>query len=337
MGEVFRLRFKTCVAQAEAEGKQNAFWGKAVKVAVADKNPLGIVVIFFSSEVFAAGVLNIVAGDGVAGPSAGALFSAQDVCGGAAAFHAALPGIEDGGDAGAVILDPGHIHDAADIEDHHHMGKVLSREIEQPAFVLGEVVAPLFQGVLPVFTGGATNDHQGRFCGFRRGLYGFFVKLHLRMAERPVAPPAVVGGIFFGPGGVTLGKGSIVFLPRVFEAVDEVDTPGRVHIAAAAVADIEPVELAAAENSDLLVLFERQRPIVFEQYTGFRRGLADELRKARSIIALTRCGIFLLHEPRAHMPVNGALHDLPDGFGNEIHFLFLRFYVNSQGLCHPER
>ena len=204
------------------------------------------------------------------------------------------------------------------------MGEVLRHQVEHHALLLGEVVAALFEGVLPILAGGAADDHERRFGGFRCGLYGFLIKLHLRMAEGPVAPPAVVGRVLFCPGGVALDEGGIVFLSRVFEAVDKVDAPGRVNVTAASVTDIEPVELAAAENCDLFVLFQRQRPIVFEQHTRFRRCLADQLRKARSIIALARSGVLLLHESRAHMPINGALDDLPNGFGNKIHFLFLR-------------
>ena len=96
------------------------------------------------------------------------------------------------------------------------MLEVLRHQVYHSALFLSEIVAALFEGVLPILPGCAADDDQSRFGAFRCGLYGFLVKLHLRVAERPVTPPAVIGGVFFCPGGVTPGKDGIVFLPCVF-------------------------------------------------------------------------------------------------------------------------
>ena len=136
-------------------------------MAVADKNPLGVVVIILAAEVFAAGIVHIVAGDRVAEPPAGAAPAAEDVGNGVAALHAALPGDEQRADALAVVLRPGEVHDAAHVEHHHDAGKLRRHLVEHVALGLGEVVAALLQGVLPVLAGGAPDDDKGGVRGFR--------------------------------------------------------------------------------------------------------------------------------------------------------------------------
>ena len=132
------------------------------------------------------------------------------------------------------------------------------------------------------------------------------------MAEGPVAPPAVVGGVIPHPGGVAGGEGAVEALPRVLQPLHEVDAPGGVHVAAAAVAHKEPVELAAPEDRRLLVLFKRQHAVIFKQHAGIRPGLPDQLREALGMPALARGGVLLLHEPRAHVPVHRPLDEPAD-------------------------
>ena len=204
------------------------------------------------------------------------------------------------------------------------MDKFRRHAVEHFPLILGEVVAALFQGVVPVLPGGTSDDDDGGLRGLRGFFHRRFLQLHLRVAEGPVAPPAVVHGVFTNPVGIAGGKLGIELLPCVFQALDEVDAPGRVHVASAAVAHIEPVKLAAAEDRRLLILFQWQRPVVFEQHARLRSCLTDQIRKAGGIPALSIRGVFLLHEARTHMPVDRALNDPSDRFRNQIHMCLLK-------------
>ena len=206
MGKVLTHGFKARIAQAEAEGKEHTLLPVSLKMPVADENPFGVVVVILAAEVFAAGIVHMVAGNGIAESAAGTAHAAEDIRRGVAALHAALPGDQHGGQAVAVILGPGHVHDAADIHQHHHPGKSPRHHVEYVALFLREVVAALLQPVLPILARGAADDHEGGFCGFGCLPNLMLRKLHLRVIKRPVTPPAGIRRIIRAPGGIAVGK-----------------------------------------------------------------------------------------------------------------------------------
>ena len=201
MVQALRPDLEVGIAQAEAEGIQHGL-RMPVEPAVAHVDALGVVVVLFAAEIGAAGVVLIVSGDGVGQPAGGALLPRQHVGDGVAALHAALPYDHQCRQLVAVALRPAQIHDAAHVQEHHHAAESAGHLAQEHALLVGEVVAALGQGVLPVLTGCPSDHHQGRIGLGGRPADESAVQGHLRMVHGPVAPPAVIRLVLavMGPG-----------------------------------------------------------------------------------------------------------------------------------------
>ncbi len=308
MAQAFGFQSKACVAQAEAEGIEHLV-GVLIEIPIAHIDALGVVVIRLAAEVRGAGVVLIAAGDGVRELAAGRHRPGQHIRHGVAALHAALPDDHQGGEPVGVFLRPGHVHDIADVQQHHDPGKRGGDRIQQDTLLVGEVVAALGEGVLPILSRG-TADHNQRGLGGLRGLlHQRSVQRHFGIIHRPVSPPAVVGHVVLlpRPGLIGIQHIGVENQSGIAQAVNQVHMVGGVHIAAAAVSHIEPVQLAAPEDRDFLFPAQRQRTVVFQQHAALGSRLADERGDPGRDVALAVRSGLLLHETVAHGGVDHAL------------------------------
>ena len=313
-----RRNIKGRVAQAEAERIEHLFRRKGLKMAVADEDALGIVVELLAAEIGAAGIVLIMARDRIGKPAGGAHRAIEHIGDAVAALHAAEPREKDGGELLAIVLRPPEIEHAARVQDHDGVVKRLRDGVEHGALGVREIVAAGRKGVFPVLARGASDDDQRRVRTAARSMHHGGRERHFRVAHRPVAPPAVIRLVLLGaaPGAIRRGKCFIIGGACVFKAVDKVYIIWSVHVSPAAVADVEPVELATSEHGDRLRFIQRERAVVFQQDAALRRTLPDQVPAAgRTVESAVRARL-ILHEAAARDAVNHALGELADGFRN---------------------
>ena len=136
-----------------------------------------------------------------------------------------------------------------------------------------------------------------------------------------MAPPAVVSHIILllRPGLISVQHRGIELLSGIAQTVDQVRMIRCVHVAAAAVAYIKPVQLAAAKYGDFCLPVQGQRAVVFQQNTAFRACLPNEFSDPRRDVALSIGGRLLLHETVAHGHVDDTLHQFSQLFLQLFH------------------
>ena len=81
-------------------------------------------------------------------------------------------------------------------------------------------------------------------------------------------------------------------------------------VAAAAVAHVEPIQLAAAEHGHLLLWLQRQHAVVFQQHAALGPRLTDQFSRPRRHVPLALGSGLLLHEAVAHGFVDNLLGQL---------------------------
>ena len=113
--------------------------------------------------------------------------------------------------------------------------------------------------------------------------------------------------------------------PGIFQAFHQIYPVRRMHISAAAVTHIEPIQLAAAKYSHRLLCFQRQRTIVLQQHAALRTCTAGKLCHFRCDHIVSVRGQFLLHQAVPHAPVHDTL-------GNGTQFL-LQFFHTVPSFC----
>ncbi len=133
------------------------------------------------------------------------------------------------------------------------------------------------------------------------------------MTVGPVAPPAVVRLVVFllCPVLVSLSHGLVDRHAGLVQALQQAYMVGGAHVAAAAVAHVEPVELAAAEDGHLGPFCKRQGPVIFQQHAALRPCLSDQRPNAGGHVPFPAGGGLLLHQAVSHGGVNDPLHQLP--------------------------
>ena len=311
MVQTFDLQGKVCIAQTETEGIEYLV-GVLIEIPIAHIDALGVVVIRLAAEVRGAGVVLIAAGDRIAEPAAGCHRTGQYVHHGVAALHTALPDDHQGGELVPVFLGPGQVHDIADIQQHHDPGEGRRDRVQHRALLVGQIVASLGERVLPIFSRGASDHHQRGLGGLRGLLYQRGLQRHLGVVHRPVAPPAVVGHVvlLLRPGLIGSQHIGVERQPGLAQSVDQVHMIGRIDVAAAAVAHIEPVQLAAAENGDFLLPVQRQRAVVSQQHAALGSRLPDQRPDPGRDVAFSFGRGFLLHQAVAHGGVDDTLDQI---------------------------
>ena len=113
---------KARVAQPETERIKNGL-RIPVKVPVPHIDPFGIIVNVPATEICAAGIVLVAPGNRIAELSAWIHCTRQHVSHGVAALHAALPDNHESRDLIPVFLNPGHVHNVADIQQDNDVGE----------------------------------------------------------------------------------------------------------------------------------------------------------------------------------------------------------------------
>ena len=162
-------------------------------------------------------------------------------------------------------------------QQHHGLFKGGGHLGEELPLVLGEVVAAGLQGVFPGLAGRAADDQQGGPAPGSGGLHLAVLQGHLLEVAGPVAPEARVGDVLRAPLRVEAGQLLVHGHPGVPEAVHQVDGIGRVHVAAGAVAHVEPIHLHPAKDGHGLLGGEGQGGVVvFQQHSALGAGQAAQ-------------------------------------------------------------
>ena len=261
------LQSEGSVGQAKAKGELDLVLGEGLEVAVAHVNVLGVDVGVVAQEVGGAGMVLIAVGDGVGELAAGSHGAGEHIGHSVSALHAALPHHQRGGDG--ILLQPGQVHDAAGIDEHHGLCEGACHLGEQLPLRLGEVIAAGLQGVLPVLAGGAADDHHGGLAAAGGRLHLAVLQGHLLKIAGPVAPEAHKGLVFLAPLGVGLGQLLVHLDAGVPQALHQVDGIGRVHVAAGAVAHVEVIQLHPSKHSHGGILLQGQgATLVFQQHNA---------------------------------------------------------------------
>ena len=117
-----------------------------------------------------------------------------------------MPYQEHGADAAAILLEPGKIHNTADIEQHCRLIKLRRHRGEQRALCIRQIEAAFFQRVFPILARGTANHHHGALGMLRRLMDELLRNRHFRIKARPMAPGAVLDRVRCTPGLINAGK-----------------------------------------------------------------------------------------------------------------------------------
>ena len=252
------------VAQTKAEGVEDRLGREGLEVAVADEDVLGVLVGLRVTEVASGRVVLVGPGDRVREATARLGGTGEDVRDGAATLHATAPGQQQG--VHTQLLSPGQVHDVAGDDDGHGALEGTHCLLQEAALGVLEVVGARFQDGLTVLTCSPADDHHGGARALRGRSDDVVSQLHLREAQRPLAPlRAWVDGVGLAPllvQGCQLGVDGDALLSQ---AVQQVGDVGRVDVTTRAVADGDPVLLDTAQQGHRLAGLQRQRLVLVAQ------------------------------------------------------------------------
>ena len=187
------------VAQTEAEREHDLFRCEGFKISVADKNVLGVVVVCPLAEVLRRRIAIIAIGNCIGQLAARRNFAGENLANGVSALHSALPDIEHRTELVAVFIHPRHIYNIAAVYQHNGVLEIRGHLVEQRGFIVGQIIAALFERVFPVLARGATYNYDGAAAALCRIGDGLFVYLHLIVIARPCAPEAVIRRVLLYP------------------------------------------------------------------------------------------------------------------------------------------
>ena len=240
------FRLEGGIGQAVAKGIENPVPGEGFQPAVTQIDVLAVLAALFLAEVRGGGIVLIAQCNGICQTAGGDRLSQQQVGGSIAAFHASMPENQHG--AEGVVLQEGQIHDGADVQQQHGVGKPPGHQPEHIHFLIGEVVAPFFRKAIPILPGAAADDDQG-IRGKGAGLLHHGIRqMHLRMGAGPLTPGAGFGRILHAEALIGLSQDFVdLQLLTAAKGVQKVYLIGGVHIAGGAVAGEKPVDLGASE------------------------------------------------------------------------------------------
>ena len=252
------------------------------------------------SEVFRGRLIGVVDRDRVGQLSARRDRARQHVRERVAALHPALPRIQYRRQLAAVLLRPRHVDNVAAVHHDDRLCKSGGHIVQHLRFRLGQIVAALGQRVLSVLAGGSAYDHdcdviaRSTLCGERRG------HLHLGIVHRPMTPKAVERLVLWlcAPFAVGRRQCAVEFqrapLLGGLERVEIAYLVRRLDVSAAAVTDIERVDLAPAEQRDPVCRTKGQDTVVAKKHHALRRRPARKFRHPGQVILASARRVALL-------------------------------------------
>ena len=274
---------KVRVRQTVTKGVQHPLRRKGLKVPIAHKNIFCIAVLCFVAKVLCR-VVGVGFGDGVRQATAWVHLPGEHIRHRVTAFHAQLPGQQNGADLVAVGVDFRKVHNAADIQHQHHFLKGGGHCVQQGLFFIRQVKAAFFQRVFPVLTGAAANHHHGGLAPLSSRLYPVLLHRHFCIIAGPVPPKSRVRVVDRGGAPAFIGGqyGAVQLRTGVYQPLHQVDTVRGGNIAAAAVAYIKIVLLHPAEQRHRRRQIQGQGVVVvLQQHAAFRTGPSGQRRHLR--------------------------------------------------------
>ena len=281
------------VALSRTEGEEHFVTREGLEVAVAHINVFGVLVVFLVSERLRGRVVGVSARDRVRQSAARLTLSGQDVGKRVSALHAALPYDEQR--RRGQFLRPREVDGRADVQHDDGARECALHGRDQSLFRSGEVIAAGTLGAVTVFSRGASDEYDGDIASFRRLLDDVLREGHLGVGKRPVTPKAGINGIFRSPIIIEGEQDGIELHSRTLQSFDGGDEIGRAHVAAGAVADIEPIRLHPAEEGDSALRGKREHPVVDEEHAAVCGGFSCRSRNAREGFALHFSRVDVLH------------------------------------------
>ena len=279
----------------------------------------------FAAEAERGGIVAVAHGDGVRELAARGDGAREHVDEGVPALHAALPDVDEGGELVPVAAEQRQVDDVAAVQHDDRLTEGGGHRVEQGAFLVGEVIAALFELVFAVLARGAAEDDQGDLALARGALREHAGNRHLGIVQRPMPPPAVVRGVvrLGAPAAVGLQQVGVLHQPPVRDRLGDrlrgADFIGRVNVSPAAVPDIKIIELTAPEHRHARAAAQGEGAVVFEQNDAVGRRLAQQRRhRGRHGRSAGRLRL-LLHQPVAHRLVHDKASHLAEEFTDRTH------------------
>jgi len=288
LNDAFRLEAvnrKIGVGKPEPERIPHLLRAERLKITVPDVNVFLIHVFLFAAVIGGGRIIADRDGDGVGQLAAWRRVAGQHVGDGVAAFHAAVPGVDDGRNRvdEAAVVHPLHVDDVGNVEHDDRFVKMPRHRLQHRHFLFRQVPAARRRRVVLVFAGGAADDDH-RLVGFASGVgHQFIRKRHFLLVPRFLrpSPAAVVKGVFFHPFFVDPRQ---IFVDPDFrfaaQPVQQVGRVGHVHAAAGTGAAPVIIDLDPSEHRDAVALGKREHPaVVFQKNGPLGRDFPAEVRK----------------------------------------------------------
>ena len=188
--------FKIGITQAKAERIKNCIGVECFKISITDKNILFIIVKGFSAEINGGRVVGIILNDCVGQPAARGCCAAKQIRSCVAAFHTALPNIHYCADFVAVMRNPAHINNVADIQKDNNLVKMRANLVKHCDFVVSQKITAVFVFAISVLARRPADCNNGGVTAACGGNNGCVAERHFVIMKRPLAPKAVVYRIF---------------------------------------------------------------------------------------------------------------------------------------------
>ena len=149
------------VTQTEAEREHDLFGREGFKISVADEDILDVVVVCLFAKVLRRRIALVAIGNGIGQLAARRNFAGENLANGVSALHSALPDIEYRAEPVAVFIHPRHIYNIAAVYQHDGVFEIRGHFVEQRGFIVGQIIAALFERVFSVLACRATYNYDG--------------------------------------------------------------------------------------------------------------------------------------------------------------------------------
>ena len=226
-----------------------------------------------SAEVAIGRRILIAQGDGVRQPSAGLRIAVEHINHPVAGLHAALEGVQHR--LKVIFPCPAQVNDIARVDDHNGFLEFPGHLFQQPLFLIRQVVAALYRGIVHAFAHSSAQNHHRGFAFLRRPADLVIPQRHFRVTGGPLGPVTDLGNMAGAPIGVEsrqlLIVGNVSPIPEGSHGAYQIVG---VHITAGAVAHIEIVVLDPAEIGGGGLLVQGQHPLIFQQHQAVAGGLS---------------------------------------------------------------
>ena len=273
------------VGKSVSKGELHLFRTEGFKIPVAHINVL-LMDIFPAAAVIGVGrIILQLPGNGVRQLSGRRHFPGQHIRRRVSTLDAALPHIDDAAHrVRIVLLQPAHVNDVGHVHHHHRLLKTGGDLPYHIPLLAGEQIASFRRLVIPVLTGGSSDDDQRLICSLGRRPDQLLADSHLLLIPGFSCPDsaAVVKGMLLQPGRVNRRQLLIhLYNPAIPQAVQQVCGVFHIYRSSRSGAASVKIRLGSSKDGNPLPLFQRQHAaLIFQQHRAFRRCRSDIFRKS---------------------------------------------------------